>query len=225
MLNIEKGKTYDAYEFGSGIKEDSITLKRNIFLTQLTDISDLVAMTKEDLELLLNENAQKEASIWNQMQKQAEEWEFFAAKRLMLQKAIKMKTISPVEHTSNVWQRDRDGNEFISNMVYHMSIRVYEDRTWVVEAQDYKTNAWYVTWDLWFNTPIKGGTIQNKGTYVAGVDRKRFTDHDAMLRYIAGRKKAYAKYFAEISPPIPAVKAHLFSICNALLPGYTLKGD
>lgn len=45
------------------------------------------------------------------------------------------------------------------------------------------------------------------------------------MKYIEGRKKAYAHLFTEISPPIPQEHAEHFKVNDVLLPGYTIEGQ
>lgn len=60
---------------------------------------------------------------------------------------------------------------------------------------------------------------------IAGQRRKRYTDKAAAEKYIEGRKKAFAHYFKEISPPIPQGYAEYFKVNGVLLPGYTIEGQ
>lgn len=156
-MDIIKGKTYDPFCIKRSSDENSILLNHGVYLRSEADISDMVTMDRSDLEMLLDENAQKEASVWQQIE------------RLM---------------------------------------------------DEYKVDAWYVTYWLTYNSPLN-----SNAECIAKVDDKRFTDYEAMLKYIAGRKKAYAKYFTEISPAIPKNKANLFSVCGTLLPGYSVKEE
>lgn len=70
------------------------------------------------------------------------------------------------------------------------------------------------------NTPRRG-----YGKVIAGQRQKRYTDKDAALKYIEGRKKAYAHLFTEISPPLPQEYADSFKVHGVLLPGYTIEGQ
>ena len=60
---------------------------------------------------------------------------------------------------------------------------------------------------------------------IAGQRRKRYTDKAAAEKYIEGRKKAFAHYFKEISPPISQEYAEYFKVNGVLLPGYTIEGQ
>ena len=75
--------------------------------------------------------------------------------------------------------------------------------------------AWYVTWDVYVNSPKQG-----YGEKIAGQNQKRYTDKAAAEKYLEGRKKAYSHLFTEISPQIPKQYEHHFTVYGALLPGY-----
>lgn len=79
--------------------------------------------------------------------------------------------------------------------------------------------AWYVTWDLYLNSPREGYSI-----HLAGQDKKRYTDKAAAVKYLDGRKKAYSHLFAEISPPVPKEHENCFTVNGVLLPGYRVEG-
>ena len=80
--------------------------------------------------------------------------------------------------------------------------------------------AWYVTWDLYLNSPKDGHNI-----HLAGQNQKRYTDKAAAVKYLGGRKKAYSHLFTEISPQIPKEYENHFTVNGALLPGYTVEGQ
>lgn len=80
--------------------------------------------------------------------------------------------------------------------------------------------AWYVTWDVYVNSPKEG-----YGEKIAGQNQKRYTDKAAAMKYLDGRKKAYSHLFTEISPQIPKEYEHHFTVHGTLLPGYTVEGQ
>ena len=79
--------------------------------------------------------------------------------------------------------------------------------------------AWYVTWEVRIHSPKQG-----YGAKIAGQNQKRYTDKNAAIKYLDGRKKAYSHLFTEISPPIPKEYEHHFMVHGTLLPGYTVEG-
>lgn len=93
-------------------------------------------------------------------------------------------------------------------------------RSWHRQTQERIPTAWYVTWDVGVHTPKQGW-----GKAIAGQWQKRYTDKDAALKYIEGRKKAYAHLFTEISPPILQEYTEHFKVNGILLPSYTVEGQ
>ena len=161
-----------------------------------------------------------EKKVFEQLKELAEVWEQKAALTMLIDRALSYKRVPQVEHTSNQWQQShyRD-TEIISNMVYKMSVSLHEDNHYDNDTGQFVSDAWIVTWGVSLNTPDEYRTKK-----IAGQDRKRFSDKDAALKYIDGRKKAYAHLFTEISPPIPERYADRFSKNGLLLPGYVVEG-
>ena len=161
-----------------------------------------------------------EKKVFEQLKELAEVWEQKAALTMLIDRALSYKRVPQVEHTSNQWQQShyRD-TEIVSNMVYKMSVSLYEDNRYDNDTGQFVSDAWIVTWGVSLNTPDEYRTKK-----IAGQDRKRFSDKDAALKYIDGRKKAYAHLFTEISPPIPERYADRFSKNGLLLPGYVVEG-
>ena len=161
-----------------------------------------------------------EKKVFEQLKELAEVWEQKAALTMLIDRALSYKRVPQVEHTSNQWQQShyRD-TEIISNMVYKMSVSLHEDNHYDNDTGQFVSDAWIVTWGVSLNTPDEYRTKK-----IAGQDRKRFSDKDAALKYIDGRKKAYAHLFTEISPPIPERYADRFSKNGLLLPGYVVDG-
>ncbi|MBQ4213796.1 MAG: hypothetical protein II673_01345, partial [Ruminococcus sp.] len=158
--------------------------------------------------------------VFEQLKELAEVWEQKAALTMLIDRALSYKRVPQVEHTSNQWQQShyRD-TEIVSNMVYKMSVSLYEDNHYDNDTGQFVSDAWIVTWGVSLNTPDEYRTKK-----IAGQDRKRFSDKDAALKYIDGRKKAYTHLFTEISPPIPERYADRFSKNGLLLPGYVVDG-
>ena len=161
-----------------------------------------------------------EKKVFEQLKELAEVWEQKASLTMLIDRALSYKRVPQVEHTSNQWQQShyRD-TEIISNMVYKMSVSLHEDNHYDNDTGQFVSDAWIVTWGVSLNTPDEYRTKK-----IAGQDRKRFSDKDAALKYIDGRKKAYAHLFTEISPPIPERYADRFSKNGLLLPGYVVEG-
>lgn len=161
-----------------------------------------------------------EKKVFEQLKELAEVWEQKASLTMLIDRALSYKRVPQVEHTSNQWQQShyRD-TEIVSNMVYKMSVSLHEDNHYDNDTGQFVSDAWIVTWGVSLNTPDEYRTKK-----IAGQDRKRFSDKDAALKYIDGRKKAYAHLFTEISPPIPERYADRFSKNGLLLPSYVVEG-
>lgn len=100
-----------------------------------------------------------------------------------------------------------------------MTCSIWEDTKYDRETKQSIPVAWYVTWEVRIHSPKQG-----YGEKIAGQNQKRYTDKNAAIKYLDGRKKAYSHLFTEISPPIPKEYEHHFMVHGTLLPGYTVEG-
>lgn len=100
-----------------------------------------------------------------------------------------------------------------------MTCSIWEDTKYDRETKQSVPIAWYVTWEVRIHSPKQG-----YGAKIAGQNQKRYTDKNAAIKYLDGRKKAYSHLFTEISPPIPKEYEHHFMVHGTLLPGYTVEG-
>ncbi|WP_373218604.1 LPD1 domain-containing protein [Ruminococcus sp. 5_1_39BFAA] len=140
----------------------------------------------------------------------------------MINRALSYLRTPEVTHTANEWRKTGNwrNDEEISNRVYRMSCGIWEDTKYDRETKQSVPVAWYVTWDVYVNSPKQG-----YGEKIAGQNQKRYTDKAAAEKYLEGRKKAYSHLFTEISPQIPKQYEHHFTVYGALLPGYTVEGQ
>ncbi len=218
---MRKTGYYKAYDFDYLEEGEKLKLEHEVKY-QLNDkiLLPLVNASYYDLIELRNIAVTGEQKLLEQLKELAEVWEQKAALTMLIDCALSYKRVPQVEHTSNQWQRSnyRD-TEIISNMVYKMSVSLHEDNHYDNDTGQFVTDAWCVTWGVSLNTPDEYRTKK-----IAGQDRKRFSDKNAALKYIDGRKKAYAHLFTEISPPIPERYADRFSKSGLLLPGYVVEG-
>ena len=218
---MRKTGYYKAYDFDYLEEGEKLKLEHEVKY-QLNDkiLLPLVNASYYDLIELRNIAVTGEQKLLDQLKELAEVWEQKAALTMLIDCALSYKRVPQVEHTSNQWQRSnyRD-TEIISNMVYKMSVSLHEDNHYDNDTGQFVTNAWCVTWGVSLNTPDEYRTKK-----IAGQDRKRFSDKNAALKYIDGRKKAYAHLFTEISPPIPERYADRFSKSGLLLPCYVVEG-
>lgn len=186
------------------------------------DISPLIAKGAETIQAMRQDSIEGEKKAYDIVVAAAKQWEQQAAVTQRLDRALAYLRTPEVKHTGNRWQpysKDSDLEE-ISNRVYKMFCRIREDTKYDREMKQSVPVAWYVTWDLYLNSPKEGYNI-----HLAGQDRKRYTDKAAAVKYLDGRKKAYSHLFAEISPPIPKEHERCFTVNGILLPGYTVEGQ
>ena len=149
------------------------------------------------------------------------EWEQQAAATQTINRALEYLRTPEIEHTGNQW-KDTDNwraDQKISNRVYQMTCSIWEDTKYNRETKQSVPIAWYVTWEVRIHSPKQG-----YGAKIAGQNQKRYTDKNAAIKYLDGRKKAYSHLFTEISPPIPKGYEHHFMVHGTLLPGYTVEG-
>ena len=179
-------------------------------------------MGTESLEAMRQGSIDGEQKAYEIVLAAAKQWEQQAAATQTINRALEYLRTPEVAHTSNQWQSKdnwRDGEE-ISNRVYKMTCSVWEDTKYDRETKQSVPVAWYVTWDVYVNSPKKG-----YGERIAGQSQKRYTDKTAAIKYLDGRKKAYSHLFTEISPPIPDQYKQHFTVYGSLLPGYTVEGQ
>lgn len=219
---MRKEDFYGVYDYGDNLQPGA-TLKIERSITMDLNAPDLTPFTKTDIQEL--ENMRKisvaaEQEIFDGLNVPLSKWERQAALTKLIDRAIEYLKTSEIEHTGNKWVKDRYADEKISNRVYQMSASIYEDCTYDRQTQQRIPTAWYVTWNVGVHTPKQGW-----GKAIAGQRQKRYTDKKAALKYIEGRKKAYAHLFTEVSPPIPQEYAEHFKVNGVLLPGYTIEGQ
>lgn len=219
---MRKEDFYGVYDYGDNLQPGA-TLKIERSITMDLNAPDLTPFTKTDIQEL--ENMRKisvaaEQEIFDGLNVPLSKWERQAALTKLIDRAIEYLKTSEIEHTGSKWVKDRYADEKISNRVYQMSASIYEDCTYDRQTQQRIPTAWYVTWNVGVHTPKQGW-----GKAIAGQRQKRYTDKEAALKYIEGRKKAYAHLFTEVSPPIPQEYAEHFKVNGVLLPGYTIEGQ
>lgn len=213
---------YKVYDFGDNLDPGKkIKLEHSLsFCPDRADLSPFTQSTINDLAALREKSVAAEQALFEELKISLMQWEHQAGMTMLLDNAIQYLRTPAIGHTSNQWRHDASGNfDEISNMVYKMWVRVYESTKYNRETQAMEPVAWHVTWDVSLNTHDR------HGSYIAGQREKRYTDKEAAMKYVAGRKKAYAHLFTEISPPIPQQYAKHFEVNGLLLPGYTVEGQ
>ena len=179
-------------------------------------------MGEQSLEAMRQGSIAGEQKAYDVVVAAAKQWEQQAATTQLINRALEYLRVPEVEHTENKWKATDNwrSDEEISNRVYKMTCGIWEDIKYDRQTQQSVPVAWYVTWDVYVNSPKQG-----YGEKIAGQSQKRYTDKDAAYKYLDGRKKAYAHLFSELSPVIPKQYEHHFMVHGALLPGYTVEGQ
>ena len=218
---MEKNKDFRAFRYGDHLEPGhSLKIEHSITCEQ-TDLSSLIAKGEDALLALRKDSMDSEQTAFEIVVAAANQWEKQAAYTQNLNRAIEYLRTPEVSHSNNQWQKNggyRDGEE-ISNRVYSMSCSVWEDTKYNRETKESVPVAWYVSWDVYLKSPKEG-----YGKQIAGQRNKRYTDKAAAMKYLEGRKKAYAHLFTEVSPPIPQEYENHFCVHGTLLHGYTVEG-
>ena len=217
---MEENKDYRVHRSGDLSEGYRLRMEHSVTCEDV-DISSLIAQGAETLQAMRQDSIEGEKKAFAIVAAAANQWEKQAAVTQRLDRALAYLRTPEVKHTGNRWQpysKDSDLEE-ISNRVYKMFCRIREDTRYDREMKQSVPVAWYVTWDLYLNSPREGYNI-----HLAGQDRKRYTDKAAAEKYLDGRKKAYSHLFAEISPPVPKEHENCFTVNGVLLPGYSVEG-
>lgn len=218
---MEENKDYQVYRFDYLTEGSQLKMDHSVYCEDV-DISSLITQSADSLEALRQDSMDGEQKALAIVQAAAKQWEQQAAETQKLNRALEYLRTPEVAHTGNEWRKIgnwRDSEE-ISNRVYKMTCSVWEDTKYDRETKQSVPVAWYVTWDVYVNSPKQG-----YGEKIAGQNQKRYTDKAAAMKYLEGRKKAYSHLFTEISPQIPKEYERHFTVNGALLPGYTVEGQ
>lgn len=218
---MEENKDYRVHRSGDLSEGYRLRIEHTVTCED-ADILPLVSQGAETIQAMRQDSMEGERKAFDIVAAAAKQWEQQAAVTQRLDRALEYLRTLAVKHTANRWQPYSEGSDLeeISNRVYKMFCRIREDTRYDREIKQSVPVAWYVTWDLYLNSPRDGYSI-----HLAGQDRKRYTDKAAAVKYLEGRKKAYAHLFTEVSPPIPKEHERCFTVNGALLPGYTVEGQ
>ena len=212
------GEYIDELTEGAKLKLEH-TVEYDHFYRDVPEMAPLVVLSEAELLKRRKASVKLEKGIYAKAQDSIKEWETQAAQTLLLDKALEYVRTPTVEHTSNEWKQQADGGWEISNLVYKMSYRIWED------TEGDKKGSWLVSWKLEMNRPPRPST--EKMFYpgdptVAEQKKKRYDTFDAAQHYIQGRFDLYTPLFMELCPPIPDKFKDIFRINGSLLPGYTI---
>lgn len=153
----------------------------------------------------------------------AVQWAEIAAEYLACTYAQAIQAIQYPDSTGNKWvptERPQSCyiySEYISNHAFYAWAHIAEESS--LKRGQGKCTAWYASYHVAVHLEQRSGL--QSGHIIKSVDRKRFSDKDEALQYIAGRKEALAKlYFSSLDPVIPAEYRSLFLFHGVELPGY-----
>lgn len=189
------------------------------FRIDIPEIAEIVSLSIPELEQRRKDSAKLEQDIFGKMQAAVKEWEAQAAQTLLLDRAMEYVSTPQVAHTSNQWKQLKDGSWEISNLVYKMCYKIWEN-----PGAD-KKGACCVAWTLEVNCPKRPPSERynfNGKPVIAEQKKKGYDTLDAAQRYIQGRFDLYAHHFSELQPPVPAKFKKHFYVNGCLLPGYTV---
>lgn len=218
---MEENRDYHAYRYGDHLTPGSELKIEHSVVCENVDISTLITMGTDSLEAMRQRSIDGEQKAYEIVVAAAKQWEQQAAATQTINRALEYLRTPEIEHTGNQW-KDTDNwraDQKISNRVYQMTCSIWEDTKYDRETKQSVPIAWYVTWEVRIHSPKQG-----YGAKIAGQNQKRYTDKNAAIKYLDGRKKAYSHLFTEISPPIPKEYEHHFMVHGTLLPGYTVEG-
>lgn len=218
---MEKKDFYDVSNYADKLDPGlEVTLRHTLyFCPEKADISPFVKLPLDELRDLRDKSVTMEQEVFEELKELLSKWELFGATTMLFDRSIQYLMTPAVEHTANKWVRNIDDFDEISNKVYKMTVHIEEEKHYDRDAGKSVPVAWHVKWGVHLNTPDRLGAV------IAGRNYKRYTDKAAAMKYIEGRKKAYAHLFTEINPPTPPEYAHQFTKNGLLLPGYTVEGQ
>ena len=218
---MEENKDYRVHRSGDLSEGYKLQVEHTVSCEN-TDISALIAQGAGTVQAMRQDSIEGEKKAYDIVVAAAKQWEQQAAATQRLDRALAYLRTPEVKHTGNCWQPFSNNKDWmeISNRVYKMFCRIREDTRYDRQMKQSVPVAWYVTWDVYVNSPKEG-----YGEKIAGQNQKRYTDKAAAEKYLEGRKKAYSHLFTEISPQIPKQYEHHFTVYGALLPGYTVEGQ
>ena len=155
---MEENKDYRAYRYGDHLEPGYELKVEHSVSCEDVDISALIAMGTESLAAMRQGSIDGEQKAYDIVVAAAKQWEQQAAATQMIDRAISYLRTPEVEHTGNQW-KDTDNwrsAQEISNRVYKMTCSVREDTKYDRETKQSVPVAWYVTWDLYINSPKDG---------------------------------------------------------------------
>lgn len=216
---------YDVYSYGDRLKPgDELKIEHSVhFCRTRADLTDLTALPASELEAMQKTSEKQEKDIFNKLCAATEEWERQGANTLRIVKALEYVKTREVAHTSNICKKCEHSYYEISNKVYKMTYRIYENTAYNHHLKKSVPASWEVSWWVTLNKPHNADF--SSSIQIAGQERKKYSDKAAMEKYLQGRKDTYAYLFTQLSPPLPKAYLGHFSVNGQLLPGYTAEPE
>lgn len=213
---------YQVSNYGDRIEPGRVAkIEHRIYYMESPDLSGLIGKSLAMLDKLRQESVAKEETIFRKICNSLQEWEKQAAGTQLLDKAIEYVKTPPVKHTGNQWVEEEYGRHCLSNTVYKMNYRIWENTRHDQATKKSVITSWDLTWSVYLQDPARAQTSGK----IAGQECKHFTDRTAMEKYLQGRIKAYSHLFTEIWPLVPKEHIRRFSVNGRLLPGYTVESE
>ena len=169
---MEENKDYRAYRYGDHLEPGAELKIEHSVSCEDVDISSLITMGAENLEAMRQGSIDGEQKAYEIVVAAAKQWEQQAAATQMINRALSYLRTPEVTHTANEWRKTGNwrNDEEISNRVYRMTCGIWEDTKYDRETKQSVPVAWYVTWDVYVNSPKQG-----YGEKIAGQNQKRYT--------------------------------------------------
>lgn len=225
MFRCHEGKDYRVFRNDDKLQLGSRLTVAHTIVCENVDLSELIKMGKANLDTALFESVEREQAAYDATVIAATEWEREAANTRMILWSQEYLSAPEVKHTSNRWKPcpDIDKKIAFADEMQEISNRVYKMRYWIniryTDTDARIPNQWRVSWTVRLNA------LSGKDILIDSQEGKKFRGEDAARKYLQGRKKKYAKLFAEISPEIPKRYADSFKVHGMLLPGYRVEGE
>lgn len=198
---------------------------------QVDDITPYVngvnwdGLTPENADIILKELSEKEEEVFNEFRN--------AGKRLaaaiaeskavnLYKKYIRIKERIEEESTHNKFVDDQQ--EATSPIIEskHRSNQVFTFSYWIRHFDYSEKEPYTVSWFFAVYDPVNENSYRMRMTTLKSQHDKDFSTLEDAKKYIAGRIKAYDKYFQEEIPEFPKEYEGNFRIADKLLPGFRI---
>lgn len=145
------GKYGDTLATGQSVKIDH-HIEFNQWGTDWPELLELIKLSPQEVTERRKDEATKEKAVYDRLRAVVKEWEAQASQTLLCDKALEYLKTPEVEHTANEWKQQKDGVWEISNRVYTMRYKIWQDK------EGDKKGTWLVTWGIAVNCPKRPAT-------------------------------------------------------------------